>query len=345
MKYLKKFNTHTDYESFIREETYEEHTVSVCTKEEHSHFDDIDYSQRYLTLIALEDGTFKLKNNSANYSLDNGKTWVSLASDTDTPTISAGSRIMWKATLTPRTSSPSGIGTFASSGTFDAEGNPMSLLYGDDFKNKTDFDGNDCAFSGLFMQSNIVNANNIKLVAKTLTKRCYDCMFYKCYKLLTAPELPATTLADWCYDAMFHTCSGLTEAPALHGAKMEYGSCALMFYSCSALATVPSNMLPATTLAEKCYDSMFFACTSLTKAPDLPATTLATECYDEMFQGCTSLNYVKAMFTTTPSNSYTHVWLDYVGSNGTFVKNSAATWTNRGVSAVPTNWTIETASS
>jgi hypothetical protein len=143
---------------------------------------------------------------------------------------------------------------------------------------------------------------------------------------------------------MFHTCSGLTEAPALHGTKMEYGSCYTMFYTCTGLATVPSNMLPATTLAERCYDSMFWGCKSLTKAPDLPATTLVTECYDEMFQYCTSLNYVKAMFTTTPSNSYTHNWLEYVVSNGTFVKNSAATWTNRGINAVPTNWTIETAS-
>ena len=48
-------------------------------------------------------------------------------------------------------------------------------------------------------------------------------------------------------------------------------------------------LLPATTLAFACYDSMFYGCTSLTSAPDLPATTLASSCYSYMFYGCTSL--------------------------------------------------------
>ena len=33
-----------------------------------------------------------------------------------------------------------------------------------------------------------------------------------------------------------------------------------------------------------------------------------------------------------------------VASTGTFVKNSAATWTTTGTNGVPSNWTIETAS-
>ena len=35
---------------------------------------------------------------------------------------------------------------------------------------------------------------------------------------------------------------------------------------------------------------MFNDCTSLTTAPALPATTLANCCYDFMFNGCTSLH-------------------------------------------------------
>jgi hypothetical protein len=62
-----------------------------------------------------------------------------------------------------------------------------------------------------------------------------------------------------------------------------------------------------------------------------------------MFQGCTSLNYIKAMFTTLPSQTYTYSWVSGVSSTGTFVKNSAATWNVRGAHGIPNGWTIETA--
>lgn len=52
-------------------------------------------------------------------------------------------------------------------------------------------------------------------------------------------------------------------------------------------------VLPATTLANYCYVSMFKGCTLLTSVPELPATSLTEGCYSSMFSGCTSL-------TTTP---------------------------------------------
>ena len=89
---------------------------------------------------------------------------------------------------------------------------------------------------------------------------------------------------------------------------------------------------------------MFQGCTSLTTAPELPATTLKYACYNYMFSGCTNLNYIKALFTTTPSTSYMNNWVNGVASSGTFVKNSAATWTSScGISTYPCNWTVETA--
>jgi hypothetical protein len=63
-----------------------------------------------------------------------------------------------------------------------------------------------------------------------------------------------------------------------------------------------------------------------------------------MFNGCANLNYIKAMFTTTPSTTYTSGWVNGVAATGMFVKNSAATWTTTGVNGVPTGWTVETAS-
>jgi hypothetical protein len=113
-----------------------------------------------------------------------------------------------------------------------------------------------------------------------------------------------------------------------------------MFNGCTALTTAPS--LPATTLTEKCYYQMFYNCTSLTTAPELPATTLAAYCYQAMFIGCSSLNYIKAAFTTTPSNSYTQSWVSNVAASGTFYKNSAAKWNVIGESGIPNGWTVET---
>jgi hypothetical protein len=98
-------------------------------------------------------------------------------------------------------------------------------------------------------------------------------------------------------------------------------------------------------LADSCYDSMFYGCRSLTTAPELPATTLIDSCYNAMFYNCTNLNYIKAMFTTTPSTTYTRNWVRGVAASGTFVKNSVATWTTTGVHGVPSGWTVETASS
>ena len=60
----------------------------------------------------------------------------------------------------------------------------------------------------------------------------------------------------------------------------------------SYLISAENLILPATTLAEGCYSSMFSGCRSLTTAPELPALNLARYCYYNMFGGCTSLTTV-----------------------------------------------------
>lgn len=117
----------------------------------------------------------------------------------------------------------------------------------------------------------------------------------------------------------FSGCTGLTTAPK----SLPRGYYRGMFYGCTRLVNAPE--LPSTTLDNECYLNMFYGCTSLEKAPVLPAITLATRCYQSMFQNCSSLNYIKAMFTTTPSSTYTSSWVSGVSATGTFVKNSAAT--------------------
>jgi hypothetical protein len=61
-----------------------------------------------------------------------------------------------------------------------------------------------------------------------------------------------------------------------------------------------------------------------------------------MFKDCTSLNYIKAAFTTTPSESYTVGWVDGVAASGTFYKNSTAEWDVTGTSGIPSGWTVQT---
>ena len=181
-----------------------------------------------------------------------------------------------------------------------------------------------------------------ELPATTLEGGCYRSMFNGCTSLTTAPGLPATTLEAECYYEMFNGCTSLTTAPELPATTLE-GSCyRSMFNGCTALTSAP--VLPATTLTNYCYQYMFQNCTSLTTAPELPATTLVQYCYQYMFSGCSNLNYIKAMFTTTPSATYTYNWVSGVAASGTFVKNSAATWDVTDTYGVPTGWTIETAS-
>jgi hypothetical protein len=47
--------------------------------------------------------------------------------------------------------------------------------------------------------------------------------------------------------------------------------------------------LPARTVMESSYNSMFHGCTRLRKLPELPATNLAENCYYSMFRGCTGI--------------------------------------------------------
>ena len=91
-----------------------------------------------------------------------------------------------------------------------------------------------------------------------------------------------------------------------------YALCRL-FSECDGLQSVPKNFLPATTLANNCYDKMFEGCTSLKAAPELPATTLADWCYLDMFNGCTSLTSTPSLpATTLAEGCYSKMFMDCI---------------------------------
>ena len=78
--------------------------------------------------------------------------------------------------------------------------------------------------------------------------------------------LPSTELSMRCYELMFAD-SNICNAPEL----------------------------PAETLKESCYYSMFAGCYYLEEAPALNAKTLVPYCYEFMFSNCSNLRYAKVM--------------------------------------------------
>lgn len=139
-----------------------------------------------------------------------------------------------------------------------------------------------------------------------------------------------------------------------------------LFVDCESIVSVSNNFLPATTLAEDCYHSMFFGCTSLTAppelpatalvdgcyenmfhncsklttAPELPATMLINNCYNEMFRGCSNLSYIKMLATDISASNCLTDWVSGVASTGTFVKNPNMTSLPIGISGIPEGWTV-----
>ena len=179
----------------------------------------IDYNTQPFTLVAVETSTFKFNASTiANlpamqYSIDSGNTWTIMTEST-TPIVQAGNKIMFKGTCTP--SSFFGIGRFESSGKLNVEGNIMSLMYGNNFTGQTSLSGKDCAFINLFSKvSNLINAENLILPATTLSYMCYSGMFNGCTKLEKAPVLSAATLVNACYMSLFQECSSLNSITCL----------------------------------------------------------------------------------------------------------------------------------
>ena len=95
---------------------------------------------------------------------------------------------------------------------------------------------------------------------------------------------------------LFKDCAVLTSAPELPATTLADFCYHSMFDGCTSLTAAPE--LPATTLAGNCYNSMFLGCTSLTAAPKLPATKLVGDCYRYMFYGCTSLTSAPKLSAT-----------------------------------------------
>ena len=294
MKYLRKFNTHSEYDSFIEASADYPNVCLVSGEDAVIYNKESPFSLLPLFVKAIEDITVKYMPNSSTYeySKDN-VTWTSATLGTSI-SVNAGERVFFRA-QGENVTSADGVGDFTITGLCNVGGNVMSLLYGANFKDKRELT-EDRQFYRLFYDSSsssIVDASNLFLPATTLTKECYHYMFEGQKALVAPPKLlPAMELAEGCYKGMFYGCNSLTAAPELPATTLAGNCYSRMFYKCSSLVNAPA--LPATALSNYCYYEMFGSCSSLVNAPALPATTLAEECYANMFAVCTSL-------TTTPT--------------------------------------------
>lgn len=174
-------------------------------------------------------------------------------------------------------------------------GNIMSLLYGDDFEDKTEVSKN--AFAYLFFSWTvggfISDVSRLKFPATTVGDYAYSKMF-SCagggsgyslsHPFTKPPKLPATALGVSCYSYMFSN-TNLDEMPELPATTLTQSCYMGMFRFCN---IKEAKILPATTLAKNCYAEMFRMQKSAIHIPHnmLPATTLAIGCYSGMFGSC-----------------------------------------------------------
>ena len=141
------------------------------------------------------------------------------------------------------------------------------------------------------------------------------------------------------FSGLFYASITLVDAsnlilPATTLAEHCYNS---MFYYCTGLTTAPT--LPATTLAQNCYYGMFYSCTALTTAPVLPASTLAAGCYGAMFYGCFNLNNVTTYADDISAGGCLNQWLGAVSATGDLYNLGTATYATDSPSGIPTGWT------
>ena len=118
-----------------------------------------------------------------------------------------------------------------------------------------------------------------------------------------------------------------------------------MFYGCTSLTTIPE--LPATTLADMCYESMFSGCTSLVETPTgwyLPAQTTNNYSCNYMFAYCRKLQKMAVSYSGTINSSHWSNFLNGVSSKGTFYYSKNQT-KEKIQSIVPSGWTLVQSSS
>lgn len=263
-----------------------------------------EHKSNYLTFTAQEAGStisFTWGSGSdVQISIDNGVTWTDYMKNTTVTLTNIGDSVKFKGkNVMVQRSSTSISSAFNMTGRIAASGSITSLL--DENGTNPNINIPEYCFSGMFFDCYSLTSAP-ELPALSVSDSGYYCMFDSCVRLEKAPELPATKIGNMAYAYMFSGCINLKTAQSILPATILGQSCYFyMFGSCISLTSAPK--LPATTLAGGCYRGMFSSCVNLKTAPELPATTLAEQCYYRMFEDCESLS-----ITNTKDSEHTLKW-------------------------------------
>jgi len=173
-------------------------------------------------------------------------------------------------------------------------------------------------------------------------------MFFQCTGLTSVPAgllSGVTQFLQGSFFGMFEECSNLVSVgdflPKPASGAMAKECYRQLFRKCTKLSSVPSDFLPATTLDELCYTSMFEQCKALVTAPVLPAETMVSKCYERMFESCSSLTSIRCLATNSKSINATDKWLQKAKNTAecTFYKKRGANW-NRNTNGIPDKWNV-----
>lgn len=147
MKYTKLFNNHSEYVVYTGGTNFITPNVSWCIQEEEAHCTPLiyehDYSLDYLTFDIITSGTILWVSSgltkTISYSKDDGTIWTPITSTTEGTAInvSAGDKVLFKGSNDKYANSKTAFTAFSGgTATYNAEGNIMSLIYGDNFTGK-----------------------------------------------------------------------------------------------------------------------------------------------------------------------------------------------------------------
>lgn len=300
--------------------------------------DDHDYSLDYFTIESLEDdnriSVVKYVSGISLdifYSYDEGQTWATTAfrggASIFNKRLQTGEKVILKCTTNTWATAWDKHHRINCTKSFKVYGNVMSLLYGDDFVNNSEFaSGSTHNLAGLFYQNTyLVDASNLILPALYARENCYNGMFRGCTSLTSGPKiLPATLLNSSAYSSMFEGCINLLESPEI----------------CATTLNGDQNMQKMFCMNR----SNKITTPKMTKGPVLKVSELIATCYKEMFKGNGNLTEVTCLATqqsdggVVGTSNSTQDWLKNCSETGIIYIHPDSVWSSGTSTGVPSGW-------
>jgi hypothetical protein len=288
---------------------------------------------KYLTFEALEDEfSVSFTINELMYCINGNGKWKILSVGGKTEAINKGDYISFKATPSNLSS---GVGTFSTTGQFNAMGNALSLLYGDNAEENIGTTLPSYAFNSLFSVSKIVNVSPTLFPSTSISSYSYKRVFFNCRKLTKAPTFCNTNVPNNCFNEAFAWCTSLIDVYPFDQkgwTSLGEGAFYKMFSNCTSLKSA-GFAIPDSTQARVCMSYMFENCTNLEIAPIIGDIKGFPTNIFSIFSGCSKLKYIKCMST------YAKPYIDFgtLPEKGVLVKSASNTWI---ADKVPSGWTI-----